>query len=242
LNADDGRRTPDRRGRLDAVLAVIMGQPAGPLSDMVCSAAAQRLHAPGVGITIAVSDELLQGAHATTLGRTGDGLQEELGEGPAYAAHLSGRPVLVADLAEDDRWPAFARAAGEVGIVASFSFPIGSGAVKLGTLNLYRPSAVPLDDEQHADGLIFARLALDLLTAPPELDGQVGSSSAHAWPGAASLTPQLHQATGMVSAQLGVDMADALAALRAHTYATGRPLTDLSADVVARKLRLHDDP
>ena len=242
MNDDDGRRVPDRRGRLDAVLAVIMGQPAGPLPDMVCSAAARCLGAPGVGIMVAVSDQLLQSAYATRLGRTGDGLQGELGEGPAYAANLAGRPVLATNLSQDDRWPAFVRAADEVGIVASFAFPIGSGAVRLGTLNLYRPAAGPLDDEQHADALIFARLALDLLTAPPKIGGQSEISSGHAWPEAGFPTPQFHQATGMVSAQLGITMADALAALRAHAYATGRPLSDLAADVVAGELRFRDGP
>ena len=219
-----------------------MGQPAGPLPDMVCSAAGQRLGASGVSIMVAVSEQLLQSAHATGLGRTGDGLQGELGEGPAYAANLAGRPVLAADLTQDDRWPAFARAADEVGIVASFSFPVGSGAVRLGTLNLYRPAAGPLEDEEHADALIFARLALDLLTAPWELGGQTEISSGQAWPETGNFTPQLHQATGMVSAQLGIDMADALAALRVHAYTTGRPLSDLAADVVAGKLRLRDGP
>lgn len=217
-----------------------MGRPVEPLPAMVCGAAAQRLDAPGVGITIAVSDQLLQSAYATGLGAIGDGLQAELGEGPAYAAHLAGRPVLAANLPQDDRWPAFARAAGEVGILASFSFPVGSGAVRLGTLNLYRPAADPLDDEQHADALIFARLALDLLTTPPELDGQTATSSGHAWLGADDPTPQMHQATGMVSAQLGINMADALAAIRAHAYTTDQPLSDLAADVVARKLRFTD--
>ena len=219
-----------------------MGQPAGPLPDMVCSAAAQRLRAPGVGITVAISGQLLQSAYATGLGRAGDGLQEELGEGPAYAAHNAGRPALAAALAMDDRWPAFAFAAGEVGILASFSFPIGGGAVRLGTLNLYRPTADPLDDGQYADALVFARLMLDVLTTPPGHDGQTAGWIGQAWPGADDLTPQLHQATGMVSAQLGLDMVDALAALRAHAYATDRQLSEVAADVVARTLRFHDDP
>jgi hypothetical protein len=240
LSGDDGHRAPDGRGRLGAVLAVIVAQPAGRLADMVCSGAAQRLHAPGVGITIAVSDQLLQSVHATGLGRTGDGLQEELGDGPAYAAHHVGRPVLVADLADDARWPAFARAAGEVGILASFAFPIRAGAVRLGTLNLYRLAAGQLDDEQYADALVFARLALDLLTTPPEHDGQTAHWLGHAWPGLHGSTPQLHQATGMVSAQLGIGLSDALAILRAHAYATERHVSAVAADVVARKLRLED--
>jgi steroid delta-isomerase-like uncharacterized protein len=48
----------------------------------------------------------------------------------------------------------------------------------------------------------------------------------------------IHQATGMVSVQLDVGMAIALVCLRSHASAAGRPLADVAADVVARRLRL----
>lgn len=53
--------------------------------------------------------------------------------------------------------------------------------------------------------------------------------------------PQVHQATGMVAAQLGVGMADAFAHLRARAFAEQRPLGDLAADVVARRRRFDRD-
>jgi hypothetical protein len=49
---------------------------------------------------------------------------------------------------------------------------------------------------------------------------------------------EIHQATGMVSAQLEVGLAEALVCLRAHASAADRPLADVAADVVARRLRL----
>jgi hypothetical protein len=51
----------------------------------------------------------------------------------------------------------------------------------------------------------------------------------------------VHQATGMVSVQLGVSMEVALLRLRAHAYASGRPLGEVAQDVVARRLRFDDD-
>ncbi len=47
---------------------------------------------------------------------------------------------------------------------------------------------------------------------------------------------EIHQATGMVAAQLHISPTDALARLRGHAYATGRLLPDLAADVVSRHL------
>ena len=48
---------------------------------------------------------------------------------------------------------------------------------------------------------------------------------------------ELFQAQGMVSVQLGVSLADALARLRAHAYAENLPLGQVARDVVARALR-----
>jgi hypothetical protein len=46
----------------------------------------------------------------------------------------------------------------------------------------------------------------------------------------------------MVSAQLGLGLAEALVLLRARAYAQDRPLADVAADVVARRMRLDDGP
>jgi len=47
----------------------------------------------------------------------------------------------------------------------------------------------------------------------------------------------VHQASGMVSAQAGISVSDALVRLRAHAFATGALLVDVAKDVVARRLR-----
>jgi hypothetical protein len=47
----------------------------------------------------------------------------------------------------------------------------------------------------------------------------------------------VHQAAGMVAAQLEVGVGVALLRLRAHAFAIDRPLAEVARDVVARKLR-----
>ncbi len=44
----------------------------------------------------------------------------------------------------------------------------------------------------------------------------------------------------MISVQLGVNLAEALVRLRAHAYADGRPIAEVAADVVTRRLRFDD--
>jgi hypothetical protein len=72
---------------------------------------------------------------------------------------------------------------------------------------------------------------------PPHIDEPDAADDPEAL---SSQWAEIHQATGMVSAQLDVGMAIALECLRAHASTTERPLADVAADVVARRLRLTD--
>ncbi|WP_309114620.1 ANTAR domain-containing protein [Saccharothrix sp.] len=106
----------------------------------------------------------------------------------------------------------------------------GRGAVAV-------PGAGGLDAPTLTDALAFAELALRLL-----LDEQAGLDTTGVAEDTLPLhNPQVHQATGMVAAQLGVGMADAFAHLRARAFAEQRPLGDLAADVVARRRRFDRD-
>jgi hypothetical protein len=50
----------------------------------------------------------------------------------------------------------------------------------------------------------------------------------------------VHQATGMVKAQLNIGIAEALVRLRAYAYAEERPIEDVARDVVGRRLRFDE--
>lgn len=51
--------------------------------------------------------------------------------------------------------------------------------------------------------------------------------------GGSSRVGEIHQATGMVLAQLGISAENALARLRAHAFAEQRPLVDVARAVVS---------
>jgi GAF domain-containing protein len=230
--------------RLENVLAAVTRQRDEPLPLRMCRAASDLLAAPGVGIDLQVEGSLRPVA-ATEQAERGEQLQADLGEGPCYDATRNGAPVLVPDLARDRTWPTFGPAAVAAGIASAFSFPLRSGAVRLGAFNFYRGEVSHLTDDQHADALIFARLVTDLLISlqseMPELELHEFLVTPEAGFGPSSWGWQVHQATGMVAAQLDLPVADALARLRAHAFATGRTVKDVSADVVARRLRFEED-
>jgi hypothetical protein len=52
---------------------------------------------------------------------------------------------------------------------------------------------------------------------------------------------EVHQATGMVLAQLDISATDALARMRAYAFAHQRLLVDVAADVVARRVSFTEE-
>jgi hypothetical protein len=170
-------------------------------------------------------------------------LQLTLGEGPGRDAGESGGLVLASDLGERDaahRWPVYAPAARQAGAAAIFAFPLRIGAIRAGVMSLYRDRPGPLSASHLGDALIFADTAtLLLLDTQDRVNGQD--------PGGQPTGPSLHcaeidQATGMLTEQLGVGIADAFIRLRAYAYAHDQRLADVARDIVARRLRLRPDP
>ena len=165
-------------------------------------------------------------------------LQVTLGEGPGPDAVASGGPVLASDLGQGEavrRWPVFAPAARQAGAAAIFAFPLQVGAIRAGVMGLYREQPGPLSGSYLGDALVFADTATLLL-----LDAQdqaAGEAAAGSGPGAQPADLALHraeidQATGMLTEQLGVGIAEAFIRLRAYAYAHDRRLSDLARDIV----------
>ena len=235
-------REEERRARIMAAVAepdTTAG--AGELARRLCRFALDEMALSGCALVLmseAESASVLAGAgrHAPTVAR----LQMELGEGPCLQAHASGIPVLLPDLAAENanRWPAFAAAALAAGVQAEFSLPLTVGTGGIGTFDLCRDRPGMLSDEHLADALVAADIARDAVLYQPH---------AAAGPGLAEMLDMIgtdriviHQATGMIAAQLDDTVANALARLRAAAFASGRPMYDIAQDVVERRVRFDE--
>jgi hypothetical protein len=169
-------------------------------------------------------------------------LQFVLGEGPGVEAHASGRMVWEPDLAGTGRprWTAYASAAADEGIKAVFAFPVRTGGVRLGALDVYRRAAGPLDRAQTTIAVQLAELATAaMLFLPPGMASQPGRAGIEV---TGRIRARVHQAAGMISEQLEVTVGEALARLRAYAYAENEPIDDVAGDVIARRLRLNTPP
>lgn len=227
----------DRLARIAQVATAANGSDPGP---EMCDACVAGLPVTGASIVLTAGGTATPLACSDAVAALVEDLQVTLGEGPCADACDSGWPVSEPDLATPRkvRWVAFAPAALAAGAAAVFALPLRLGAVRLGALTLYRSRAGDLSDEQQldargmADVVALAVLAIQA-EAPP------GTLSPDLEP-LASLRAEVHQASGMVSVQLGVGVGEALVRLRAHAFASDRDLAAVAADVVARRLRLDE--
>jgi hypothetical protein len=211
-----------------------------------CAAAVSGVGVDGAGVTMMAGTTARETMHATDeIAARLEELQLTLGQGPCVDTFAERGPVLAADLSAPEyltRWPAFTPAALDRGARAVFALPLQIGAMHLGVLDLYRVRPVGLGAEELADALTFAdtmgMLLLEVAagTQPEmaELAWQRDDPIAH--------PAQVHQATGMIIAQLGLSAEAAFARLRAYAYAHDRPLGDVARDIVERRLRFDADP
>lgn len=207
-------------------------------AERVCRVGVDVVGVSGAGIML-MSDAMPRGSVCTTdaVSSLLEELQYTLGEGPCVDAFGHDRPVLEPDLANPEmpRWPAFSPSALQSGASAVFGFPLSVGSARLGALNFYRDGSGALSDEQYADAVVIAGVAAEAVLAMQAAApaGDLGV----AFGAGANLHLVVHQASGMVAAQLGVSVTEALMRLRAHAFANEHTLTEVAEAVVGRRLR-----
>ena len=209
----------------------------------VCRACARLLPVGGAAVSIMTDQGHREIVYASDVVSTALAeLQFSLGEGPCFEAHTTGGPVMVPDLAGGlaPAWPMFATQAAEYSVAALFTFPVQIGAIRLATLDTYRATPGSLTARELATALQVADIAALALSGLMAGDGSWLDSDG--WlEGSATRHREVHQATGMLVVQLDLPAAAALATMRAYAFGDGRPLVEVAADIVARRLRLRED-
>lgn len=244
---------PERRGHEEwpGALDEHRPRPAGwvrpvPRTHQLCQALVLALGLDGAAVAMITDGGERDLVHATdpVIAQL-DELQFTLAEGPCLDAHRTQAPVLAADLtdtASRARWPVFAQEASAAGAAAAFAFPLISGEVGFGVLELYRrtPGALSRTDVDTVAAAVEAvtRVAVDELFGDPATADQ----PQHSWPGRLSTAhAEAHQAAGMVAVHLEVSVADAMSRLRALAYSNHTSLTELAHRVLAGTTRLDKD-
>ncbi|MCS5735459.1 GAF and ANTAR domain-containing protein [Herbiconiux daphne] len=184
-----------------------------------------------------------------------DELQFDLGVGPCWDAVSRHVPIIEPDVRNTTTaaWPPFIEAIQHDDVGALYAFPLVIGALDVGAVDLYSTSTGGLSpaDIRHASSLasVAARQVLRRVVATDdsaeaqgdaalvdELDAAGAGASDFASTGFGSSRREIHQATGMVLAQLSISAEDALLLLRGRAYSSGRSLSEVANDVVERRL------
>ncbi|MGN7702123.1 ANTAR domain-containing protein [Cellulosimicrobium sp. 22601] len=196
-----------------------------PMPARLCQACATVLGAQSAALTVAATshDRLTVATSDGVAGRIED-LEEMLGEGPAQVALTEDRVVVSeVDGSRDAKaFPVFTHVVGAISGPATYhAVPMHAGGRVMGVLSLLTASATLARGPQDVQFLADV-VGLSLLGDLDSLD----------W----STRAEVHQATGMVTAQLRVAPGDALAVLRAHAFARSTTLEEVAEDVVRRRL------
>lgn len=166
-----------------------------------------------------------------------DELQIDLGEGPCWDALTTGAPVLEPNIRErpNRQWPAFSEAIASDDLGAVFAFPLMVGPLRIGAIDLYtsRPSRLSDLNVRHASGLAAVVSRLVLSRAIRLSEGDVADDTDA---GKQFSRREVHQATGMVLAQLGISALDAGLVIHGHAFAVGRFVQEIAEEIIERRL------
>ena len=173
-----------------------------------------------------------------------DETELEVGDGPLHDAVTTTSAQLIADVRVGALNPLVASRFADLGIRAVFAFPLVLGSATVGVAGVYRTTPGDLSEQDLRTALRLVRAttvpavrAALLLAAH---DGTGDSHEATNTRQAPELRREVHQATGMISAQLDVNMTEAFARLRAHAVASEISIMSVAREVVGGGLNFLD--
>lgn len=228
--------------RLALILPILLAnRGGGSLVGAICRTAVAAIAVDGAGLSLLTREHRGPVCADGPFPSLGEELQFSLGEGPCADAFEAGELIEVTDLTshEGRRWPIFSEGMANAGAGSLAAFPLRIGGARFGALTLYRSAYGRLSSNQVADGYVIAQLAAHLIVADQaQIDGDLVISDIET--GFARME-QIHQATGMIMAQVSLGAEDALARLRGAAYAAQCSALDLAMDIVNGKVVLPRD-
>jgi ANTAR domain-containing protein/GAF domain-containing protein len=219
--------------RLASALAA--APPSEALSERLCLAARDLAGADGASVSVSYDEDnrVTLCASDKTSQRLED-LEDVMQEGPGLSAWESGSPQGCRLGSEDaHRWPNYVAAARRV-VSRAFvqAVPMRVDERVIGVLTFYQSRSLPRGLALPEATLVRlgAATGAALVRDPTALDVVLDDGP---WDSRA----KIHQATGMVMAQLRITSVDAIAVLRAHAYAGDLTLEDVARRVLERSLK-----
>lgn len=166
-----------------------------------------------------------------------DEIQLDLSEGPCWTALATDAPVLETDLVQrpNAAWPAFNEAVRNEPVGAVFAFPVAFGPFPLGAVDVYVPQPATIEDDTVRQAMTLASavsrrvLRRALRSIADEDDALLDRSP--------SSRRVVHQATGVVLAQLDISPEDAYLLLQGHAFARRTTMRRVAEEILDGTVR-----
>ncbi|WP_460354676.1 GAF and ANTAR domain-containing protein [Mycobacterium sp. ZZG] len=152
-----------------------------------------------------------------------DELQMTFREGPCLDAALDEVVVRTDDFRTERRWPQYAPAAAEIGVLSGLSFKLYTSGKTAGALNLFALRPHVFDDEAETIGAVLAAHAAAAILASRENE-QLTS--------ALSTRDRIGQAKGIIMERYNVDDIAAFEMLRRLSQDSNTKLVDVAGKVI----------
>jgi len=166
-----------------------------------------------------------------------DEIQFDLSEGPCWTALANDAPVLETDVVRrpNAAWPAFSEAVRNEPVGAVFAFPVAFGPFPLGAVDVYVPQPATIEDDTVRQAMTLASavsrrvLRRALRSIADEDDALLDRSP--------SSRRVVHQATGVVLAQLDISPEDAYLLLQGHAFARRTTMRRVAEEILDGTVR-----
>ncbi|MGV0838207.1 GAF and ANTAR domain-containing protein [Mycolicibacterium thermoresistibile] len=152
-----------------------------------------------------------------------DELQMTFQEGPCVQAALKETVLRTDDFRTEQRWPKYAPAAAEMGILSGLSFKLYTADRTAGALNLFAFTPHAFDAEAEAIGAVLAAHAAAAIMA---------SQQGEQLESALTTRDRIGQAKGMIMERYGVDEIQAFNMLRRLSQESNTRLIDIAQQVI----------
>ncbi|MFH8489541.1 GAF and ANTAR domain-containing protein [Streptomyces longisporoflavus] len=182
------------------------------------SAALTLLGADLSQLAVAASDQPSRGAQD---------LEYVLTAGPGRDAARHRRAVYASGATLERRWPGYGAGLAALGLHAVAALPLNASSDCIGVLTIFDPAAALARSGRFRE--VAAALADGVLIGPDADPGLYGGTD---------LRAVVHQASGVLSEQSGSSVDDALALIKARSFALGVPLETVARRVISGDLKL----
>jgi GAF domain-containing protein len=212
-------------------------EPFDDASARVAATASRAIpHADIVSITVLTWPNARTAAHTDDLALTLDQQQYDTGRGPCLQAALQREPVRTEISAEHNRWPEFAQAAQQVGVLASLSVPLLLGGLDeeqelVGSLNIYSYTASAFDPFDAALMRLFSVASGQAITNARRW--QHSRETLTQLERALTSRPEIDMAKGALIAQHGCSPEEAFARLVDESQRGNVKVHDIARELLA---------